>query len=178
MLGFLGTFGFSLPSLLPLVLSEGISFCLFLAVDGCQILSVIVNLARVEDVDWDAGPVRHVRRHLRDLANGVHTFDHLAEDDMLAVQVGTLLQSDKELGRVRVWAAISHRQNTSVGMSPFKVLILEGLSSGEDAITPSSITFCDIASLDDEAIDDTMHFTTQVVQLVLLLTVRRGDSGS
>ena len=46
-----------------------------------------------------------------------------------------------------------------MGVSPLKVLILERLSLWVDAFTSSSITFRNVAALDNEAIDNSVDAT-------------------
>lgn len=46
------------------------------------------------------------------LANKVHAFNNLAENDVLAVQPRSLGSADKELAAVGVGASVSHGQDT------------------------------------------------------------------
>jgi len=91
----------------PLIHCKSVVLGFFLAVSG-TIQTVINDLAAIEDVNRDSGPVSHICRQLGNLADGVHTFDDLSKNDMLAVQVLALLKRDEELGRVGVWAAVGH----------------------------------------------------------------------
>ena len=84
-------------ALSTLVHGEGVALCFLLAISILILVLIFHHLSTVEDVNRDARSVGHVCRHLGDLPDSVHAFDHLTEDDMLAIQVLALLERDEEL---------------------------------------------------------------------------------
>ena len=74
---------------------------------------------------------------------------------MLPIEVLALLQSDEELGIVRIGPSISHRQDACVGMAPREVLVLE-MPIRVDRVSASTIMLRNVTALNDEAIDDAM----------------------
>ena len=95
--------------LLPsLVHGESVALGLLFAVLVNLRILIIQNLAAVKNVDGDARPVGHVGGDLGDLTDSVHTFDDLAENHMLPIEVLALLESYEELGGVGVRATVGH----------------------------------------------------------------------
>ena len=69
-----------------------------------------LDLPALRDGDGLVGPVLAVALHRLDVRDDAHPLDHLPEDNMLAVQVGTVDCRDEELGSVGVWSSVGHRK--------------------------------------------------------------------
>ena len=84
-------------SLSALIHRKSVALGLLLTIGIRVLIFILMHLSTVEYVHRDARPIRHVSRNFGDLPDSVHSFDDLAENDMLAVQVLALLKRDEEL---------------------------------------------------------------------------------
>lgn len=64
----------------------------------------IVQLAAVENSDWDAGVLVNISRDTSDGTNNLNSRDYLAKYDMFAIEMRSWLKCNEELRRVGVSA--------------------------------------------------------------------------
>ena len=92
----------------------------------------------------------------------------LAEDDVLAVEMGGGSEAEEELGAVGVWAGVGHGEDTSASVSVGEVLIVE--LAAVDGLATSSVTSGEVAALGHEAWDDTVELGSLEVEVLALST--------
>ncbi len=92
-----------------------------------------------------------------------------AEDDVLAIEVGSGCEAHEELGAVSVGAGVGHRENTSTCVSVGEVLIFE--SATVDGLTAATIASGEVTSLGHEAGNDTMELAALEVEGLTLLSL-------
>jgi len=59
-----------------------------------------------------------------------------------------------------------------VGMPSLKILIFKGFGAWENAVSTRSVPFCDVATLDDKAVDNAVDFASKIMELAFLRTFR------
>ena len=79
------------------------------------------------------------------LAHHLHPRDDGAENDVLAVEMGRGFERDEELRPVGIGPCVGHTEQARLRVALHKVLVLE--LSTIDALTPGSISICEIAAL-------------------------------
>jgi hypothetical protein len=129
---------------------------------------VVFNLTTINDNDvlvWLAVVTRVVLNG----SNGVPARDHFAKDDVLAVKMGRVGESQEELRAVRVRARVSHGEVTAVCMLVMEVLVVELFSVSIDALATGAVTFGEVTTLGHEAIDDTVELAALVAEVLSLL---------
>merc|ERR1712183_563667 len=89
-----------------------------------------------------------------DLLHHCHAVcNDLAEDDVLAIQVGSLLCAEEELRTIGTRAGVGHGEDAFSGVVQLEVLVLELLP--KDGLAASTIVVGEIATLAHEARNDT-----------------------
>jgi len=125
---------------------------------------VQLQLAAVRNDDGLAGRARAAANGL-DLLHDVQAINDLAEDNVLAVQVGSVGSANEELGSVGVGTSIRHGQ--SAGSEVAACLAGEGLV-GEllsvDGLATTAIATSEVSALAHEAGDHTVEGGALVVQ--------------
>mmetsp|Transcript_33279 Transcript_33279/g.87574 ORF Transcript_33279/g.87574 Transcript_33279/m.87574 type:complete len:232 (+) Transcript_33279:470-1165(+) len=58
-----------------------------------------------------------------DCLHDIHALDHLAEDDVLAIEPGRLCRAQKELRAVGAWACIGHREDARTRVLQLEVFV-------------------------------------------------------
>jgi hypothetical protein len=113
--------------------------------------------------------VLHVSRYLCDLSYHIHALYNLTKDDMFAIEMWTLFQSDEELACIGVFATVRHRKHARVSMSALEVLIFE--LTIVDRVPSRAVLASDVTSLDHEVGDHSVHAVAQVVKFVPFFTL-------
>jgi len=54
----------------------------------------------------------------------------------------------------------------------FKTFIFECFYAWENTVSTRSVPFCDIATLNDKAVDDSVDFASKIVELAFLIAFR------
>lgn len=97
---------------------------------------------------------------LFDLADDVHSLQHLAEHDVASVQPAGLLDRDEELRTVGVLAGVGHRQPSGSIVLQLEVLVSEALTV--DRAASGSIATGEVSTLDHEVLDDAVELAALV----------------
>ena len=98
------------------------------------------------------------KMQLTHLLDGVHALDHLAEDDVLAVEPGGLGGAQEELAAVGVGAGVGHGQDARAGVLQLEVLVLE--LHAVDGLAARAVAGGEVAALQERQHDG------QVVKLL------------
>lgn len=88
---------------------------------------------------------------------------YLSKNNVSAIQPRTRNGGDKELGRVRVWARVCHRQQSRRIMLQYKVLVLK--SGSVDRLPSCAIARRYVASLTHKLRNDPVELTALIVQI-------------
>jgi hypothetical protein len=118
-----------------------------------------INLPAIDDMHRDPGFLVHVGRDFGNVSDCLHAVDHLTKDHMFAVQVRTLLQSDKELTGVGMFTAVGHGEEAGVSVAADEILVFE-VPFWIDRVTASAIAFREIATLAHKAFDHSVDLRT------------------
>ena len=97
-----------------------------------------------------------------DLAHNALSAQHLAEDDVLPVEVGRDGGRDEELTAVGARACVGHGQQERLVVLELEVLVLELLAV--DGLAPRSVACREVAALDHEGFDDPVEARTLVAE--------------
>eukprot|EP00964_Phaeocystis_antarctica_P082064 scaffold51416_cov65-Phaeocystis_antarctica.AAC.1 len=98
------------------------------------------------------------------LAEDVEALDHLAEDDVLAVQPRRRVDGDEELGAVGVRPCIGHRELTDGRVVDPEALVFE--DTAVDGLSACAVAVGDVATLAHELRDDPVELGALQVQLL------------
>merc|ERR1712203_1044032 len=77
---------------------------------------------------------------------------------MLVVQPRSFSYSNKKLGSISIWSRVGHREISRSSVSELEVLV--GKFSSIDRFTSSSISLCEVSSLNHKVRDNTMERST------------------
>jgi len=102
-------------------------------------------------------------------SNNVPARDNLAEDDVLAIKMGSVVEGQEELRAVGVRARVGHGEVTAGSMLVVKVLVIELFSVSIDALATGAVTIGEVTTLGHEAIDDTVELAALVAEAFTLL---------
>ena len=94
----------------------------------------------------------------RVVLNGVKhiaTACDLSEDTVFTVQMRSVAEAEEELGAVRVWACVGHRQDASARVLVFEVLISE--VGSVNGLAASAVSASEVTTLGHETIDNAME---------------------
>src|SRR5699024_7757584 len=83
-----------------------------------------------------------------DLLDDFHAIDDGSEDDVLAIQPGSLHGGDEELGSVGVGSSIGHRHDTGAGVLEVKVFVLKLVAI--DGLATGAVVVGEVAALAHE----------------------------
>jgi len=95
-----------------------------------------------------------------DVSNNVHTFAHLAKNDVFTVQPRSNSGGNKKLATISVWSAVGHGQQTWSNVLSDKVLV--GKFLAVDALSAGSVLSSEIAALAHKAWNDSVEGTAFV----------------
>lgn len=101
-------------------------------------------------------------REVLNLAHDRLAIDHLAEDDVLAVEMGRGDSGNEELRAIGAGTGIGHRQQEGLLVLQLKVLILELLAVY--ALAAGAVASGEITALDHELLDHTVETGALVVE--------------
>jgi len=90
-----------------------------------------------------------------DLANNVHTFDHLSENDVRSVQPRRDDCGNEELAAICVLTSVCHTDPTRTVVSELEVLVWEAFAI--DALATHAVASGEVAALNHESLDDAME---------------------
>ena len=96
----------------------------------------------------------------------IHASGDLAEDDVLAVEMGGGSEAHEELRAVGVGTSVGHGEDASASVSVGEVLVLE--LATEDGLATAAIASGEIATLGHEAGDNTMELAALEVEVLAL----------
>ena len=100
---------------------------------------------------------------LLDGIDNIESINDLAKDDMFAVQMRGVLESDEELRSVGVWSRVGHGKKIRLAMVKTEALILEFLSV--DALATSAVSLLVVATLEHESWDDSVDGGAPVIHV-------------
>lgn len=100
-----------------------------------------------------------------DLLDNVHTFDDLAEDDVLLVEPGGLGGGDEELGSVGVGSGVGHGHDSGSGVLQLEVFVFELVSV--DGLATGTVVVGEVTSLAHEVGDHTVEGRVLVTEAFL-----------
>ena len=113
-----------------------------------------LKLSALLDLDSHLGLVSWVLVAVLDLLHNLVALEHLAKDDVLAVEPARDNSGDKELRAIGIAASVSHAEQALLGMLQLEVLIVEAVAV--DRLAPGAVTLGEVATLDHEVLDDTV----------------------
>mmetsp|Transcript_11518 Transcript_11518/g.29170 ORF Transcript_11518/g.29170 Transcript_11518/m.29170 type:complete len:241 (+) Transcript_11518:18-740(+) len=93
--------------------------------------------------------------HPLHLLDHVHSFEHLAQHHVLAVEVRGGRRRDEELRPVGVGSGVGHAQRAGPGVLAAEVLVLESLAV--DRLAAGAVAVREVAALDHELGDDSVE---------------------
>ena len=124
----------------------------------------IADLAALEYFNRHAWPLVRVNGDSCYLSHDLHACHHLAEDDVLAVEMWAGTECYEELGSVGVGSAVCHGQEPGVRVFAREILIRERPSVAVDGGAAAPIAFREISALDAEPRRDAVEFRILVIQ--------------
>ena len=123
------------------------------------------KLTAIDDNDVTVG-LAVVAGVVLDGSNNIPTGDDLTEDDMLAVKMGSVVESQEELRAVSVRSRVGHGEVTAACVLVVEVLILELFSVSIDALATGAVTSGEVTTLGHEAINDTVELAALVAEVM------------
>ena len=114
-----------------------------------------LKLAGFGDLDCLGRLVARPLGHIFNLVHNVVALENFAEDDMTPIEPAGHDGGNEELGAVGVLASVGHAQQTLLGVLQLEVLIGELLAV--DGFPACAISSSEVASLDHEALDDSVE---------------------
>ena len=113
------------------------------------------ELSAVGDNDSLLGYIVAVARvSLNSIENFCAASD-ITENDMGAVEMGSLREAEEELAAVGAWSSVGHGKNTTSHVPVLEVLI--GEFGSVDRLAASAVSSGEVATLGHETCDDTME---------------------
>ena len=114
------------------------------------------------DLDSHLGLISRALFAVLNLINDVVALQHLAENDVLAIEPGGDDGGDEELRTVGVAAGVGHAEQAFLGVLQFEVLVLEAVAV--DGLATGTITLGEVAALNHEALDNAVETRTLVAE--------------
>lgn len=125
------------------------------------------KLTAIDNNDVTVG-LAIMARVVLDGGNNVPTGNYSTEDDVLAVKVGSIVESQEELRAVSVRSRVSHGEVTAASVLVDEVLIIKLFSVSIDALTAGAVTSGEVTTLGHEAINDTMELAALVAEVMAI----------
>ncbi|KAF1769647.1 hypothetical protein GCK72_001464 [Caenorhabditis remanei] len=97
---------------------------------------------------------------LLDLADNIHSFQNLSENNVASIKPWGLDSGDEELGSIGVSSSVGHGQPSGSVVLQLEVLVSELFSV--DRTSSGSVSAGEISSLNHEVFDDTVEFASWV----------------
>jgi hypothetical protein len=134
------------------------------------------------DLDRLGGLVAGLLLDILDLADHIHSLQHLTEDDMAAIQPRGHDGGDEELATIGVLARVGHAWRGSVlgwvagggeghtekaGAAMLELEVLVGELGAVDGLATSAISTREVATLDHEVLDDTVESRALITKALL-----------
>lgn len=119
-----------------------------------------------------ASGTSRVRTIALNLTDNLHTLNNLAENNVLAIQPGSLDSANEELGAVGVGTGIGHRQDTRAFVLQGEVLVSELFAV--DAATTGTVVAGEVTALAHEVGNDAVEGATLEGQAVALFSSAQG----
>jgi hypothetical protein len=144
-----------------------------------------LELAALGDLDCLGRLVARGLGHVLDLVDDLEALEHLAEDNVLAVEPGSDGGGDEELGAVGVLAGVGHACRTYIShvllltcpmvsqltqevlLGVLQLEVLVGKLVAVDALAASAIALGEVTTLDHELLDDTVEVGALVAEALL-----------
>ena len=92
--------------------------------------------------------------------------NNLTKDNVVAIEPWSWLERDEELGAVRVWAGVCHREDIRLRVVQVEVLIVK--LKAVDALSAFAVTCGEISTLSHEVWDDPVEGAALVPELVAI----------
>lgn len=99
------------------------------------------------------------------LANNIHALNNTPEDNVLAIQPGSLDSTQEELGTIGVGSSIGHGQNARASVTEGEVLI--GELWAIDGLPTCAVASSEVATLTHEVGDHTVEGAPLVAEALL-----------
>lgn len=124
-----------------------------------------LELSALLDLDSNFGLVACALVAVLDLVHDVVALQHLAEDDVLAIQPARDDGGNEELRSVGVAACICHAEKALLGVLELEVFVIEAVAV--DGLAASAITLGEVTTLNHKVLDHAVEAGALVAEALL-----------